>query len=170
MGPSTAHHVHATFSSALTAAVRRGRLRANVAKAVPPPRRAERADPKTRASARTLSPLPSVVIDAFRRLEPGRGDQLVWPAVKRGGPMGAAAAARAWYRIRKRSGLPPAKFHNLRHTAATIMLDDGAPPHVVSALLGHASVGITLQLYAHVTRTGLGAASAALDSRYATAS
>jgi integrase len=124
------------------------------------------ADPKTRASSRTLHPLPRVVVDAFKRATNQHGSDLVWPAPIKGGPMTAATFQRMWHRARERAGLPYAKFHNLRHTAATIMLDDGVPVHVVSAILGHASVAITLQLYAHVTRTGLSGATAALDARY----
>jgi integrase len=50
--------------------------------------------------------------------------------------------------------------HDLRHTHATILLRDGVPVKVVSERLGHASVTITLQIYAHVM-PGMQAAAAA---------
>ncbi|HEV8627472.1 MAG TPA: tyrosine-type recombinase/integrase [Acidimicrobiia bacterium] len=45
------------------------------------------------------------------------------------------------------------RFHDLRHTAATLLLGRGIHPKVVSELLGHSQVGVTLDLYSHVTPT-----------------
>jgi integrase len=42
------------------------------------------------------------------------------------------------------------KFHGLRHTCATLLLQAGQPIHVVSERLGHAKVSMTLEVYAHV--------------------
>jgi integrase len=44
----------------------------------------------------------------------------------------------------------PIRFHDLRHTAATLLFVQGIHPKVVSEMLGHASVSITLDLYSHV--------------------
>jgi integrase len=49
----------------------------------------------------------------------------------------------------KAFGVPRIRFHDLRHTAATLMLAQGAHPKVVSERLGHPSVSITLDLYSH---------------------
>ena len=49
-----------------------------------------------------------------------------------------------------RLGLKPVRFHDMRHTHATLLLLAGVPPHVVSMRLGHRSVAFTLQQYAHV--------------------
>ncbi len=46
--------------------------------------------------------------------------------------------------------LPPVRFHDLRHTHATIMLKEGIHPKIVSERLGHASINITLDTYSHV--------------------
>lgn len=43
------------------------------------------------------------------------------------------------------------RFHDLRHTFATLLIEDGVPIKVVSELLGHSGIGITLQTYSHVT-------------------
>jgi integrase len=42
------------------------------------------------------------------------------------------------------------KFHGLRHTCATLLLQAGQPVHVVSERLGHSKVSMTLEVYAHV--------------------
>ena len=52
-----------------------------------------------------------------------------------------------------RAGLPRIRFHDLRHSAATLLLGLGIHPKIVSELLGHSQVGITLDLYSHVTAT-----------------
>lgn len=49
------------------------------------------------------------------------------------------------------SGLPSIRFHDLRHSYATLALKAGVHPKIVSERLGHATVGITLDLYSHVT-------------------
>ena len=46
--------------------------------------------------------------------------------------------------------LPRHRFHDLRHTAATLLLKHGESVHVVSQLLGHANPAMTLKRYAHV--------------------
>ena len=48
------------------------------------------------------------------------------------------------------SGLPRVRLHDLRHTHATLMLKAGVHPKIVSERLGHANIGITLDLYSHV--------------------
>lgn len=53
-------------------------------------------------------------------------------------------------RVLRRAGIPYIKFHNLRHTVATQLLSRGVNVKVVSELLGHANVSITLRIYAHV--------------------
>ena len=53
--------------------------------------------------------------------------------------------------IIKKSGLPHLRLHDLRHTHATMMMELGINPKVVSERLGHASVVITLDLYSHVS-------------------
>ena len=49
------------------------------------------------------------------------------------------------------AGLPEIRLHDLRHSYATLALKAGVHPKVVSEQLGHATVGITLDLYSHVT-------------------
>ena len=49
-------------------------------------------------------------------------------------------------------GLPKLTIHGLRHTHATILMEKGVSPKVVSERLGHASPAITMDLYSHVLR------------------
>ena len=50
----------------------------------------------------------------------------------------------------KRAGLPQVRFHDLRHTCATLLLSKNVNPKVVSEMLGHASIAITLDTYSQV--------------------
>lgn len=62
------------------------------------------------------------------------------------------------------AGLPRIRFHDLRHTAATLMLAAGENPRVVSERLGHANVAITLDRYTHVDHAMQRAAAERLDN------
>lgn len=50
----------------------------------------------------------------------------------------------------KEAGLPDIRFHDLRHTAATLMLQKGIHPKVVQERLGDSQISITLETYSHV--------------------
>lgn len=65
--------------------------------------------------------------------------------------------------ILRRAGLPAIRFHDLRHTAATLLLGQGVNPKIVSEMLGHSSVTITLDRYSHVTPSMGAIAAAAMD-------
>lgn len=76
-------------------------------------------------------------------------NDLVFP-----GPLGEPYPARDVSRrlstVVRHAGLEPLRFHDLRHTAATLMLRTGISPKVVSDRLGHSTVAFTLDTYAHV--------------------
>jgi integrase len=63
--------------------------------------------------------------------------------------------AKHWKPLLRRAGLPDIRFHDLRHTCATVLLTKGVHPKIVSEMLGHSSVAITLDTYSHVI-PGLG--------------
>lgn len=58
---------------------------------------------------------------------------------------------------------PRVRFHDIRHTAATLLLGRGVHPKIVSEMLGHSTVAITLDLYLHVTPTMQREAAATMD-------
>ena len=68
-----------------------------------------------------------------------------------GGPISPDSVIQMLHRVLKRAGLPKVRFHDLRHTFATVALQNGVDIKTVSGMLGHYSAGFTLDTYAHVT-------------------
>lgn len=54
-----------------------------------------------------------------------------------------------FHKLRKRIGLPHIRFHDLRHSYATLMMENDVHPKTVQQILGHSSVKVTLDLYSH---------------------
>ncbi len=57
---------------------------------------------------------------------------------------------RSFKPLLKRAGLPPIRFHDLWHTYATLLLSRNVNPKIVSEMLGHANIAITLDTYSHL--------------------
>jgi integrase len=53
----------------------------------------------------------------------------------------------------KKANLPDIRFHDLRHSAATLLLGMGTHPKVVQELLGHSQISMTMDIYSHVIPT-----------------
>ncbi len=53
----------------------------------------------------------------------------------------------------RKAGLPECRFHDLRHTSATLLLAEGVHPKVVQERLGHSQISVTLDTYSHVLPT-----------------
>lgn len=82
-----------------------------------------------------------------------------------GGPLDGTHVLRHCFRpLLRQAGLPEIRFHDLRHSAATLLLGQGVHPRIVSEMLGHSAINITLDLYSHVTPTMQCEAVSALDS------
>jgi integrase len=58
-----------------------------------------------------------------------------------------------FHQLLSEAGLPPMRFHDLRHSAATILLSMGVHPKVVQEILGHSDISMTLDTYSHVLPT-----------------
>lgn len=130
--------------------------------------------PKTAQSLRTI-PLAPDAVDALRRQRAAQmRDRLraanVWTdsghvfATEEGKPVDPRNLYRVVQVAAKAAGLEHVGVHALRHTAATLMLEGGVNIKAVSSLLGHSSVAITGDVYAHVTDGTARAAMAALGS------
>ena len=77
-------------------------------------------------------------------------------------------AKRSFKPLAQRAGLAPdMRFHDLRHTAATLLLSRGVNVKVVSEMLGHADISITLRIYAHVIPNMQQMAADVMDSMFA---
>ena len=67
-----------------------------------------------------------------------------------GSPIQPDSITKAFTRISRSIGLYGVRFHDLRHTHATLLLRQGVHPKIVSERLGHSSIAITLDTYSHV--------------------
>ena len=73
---------------------------------------------------------------------------------------------RSFAPLLERAELPAITFHQLRHTAATILLLKNVNPKVVSEMLGHATIAITLDTYSHVLPNMQDSAVAAMEEAF----
>ncbi|MFC2068381.1 tyrosine-type recombinase/integrase [Chloroflexota bacterium] len=76
-------------------------------------------------------------------------DSLVFGTLE-GKPFNPSVLSHDFGRMVKRIGLEGVRFHDLRHTFASLMLLRGAKPKVISEALGHASVAFTMDIYSHI--------------------
>ena len=129
-------------------------------------------EPKTPAARRTviLDPMCLSLLRAHRKRQAERelqsadwrGLDLIFTTPD-GGPLNPNNVSRNFALIMQRAErqrkadhpdtppLPRIRFHDMRHTHATLLLQEGEAVHTVSARLGHANAAITLGIYAHVT-------------------
>ena len=128
----------------------------------------EVSEPKTAAGRRTLD-LPRFCTEALLR---HRDRQSVSPlpsawifSDEKGGPLRRQNfRRRVWGPLAKVAGVPGLRFHDLRHSCASLLMALNVHPRVVQSILGHADVGTTLAVYSHLAE-GLGRAAAGeLDS------
>jgi integrase len=117
--------------------------------------------PKTEDSARTV-PLPLVCVRALREHKKRQFTERAeaWPdwedyglvfTSRRGTPVEPDNLRRSWSEIRTAAALGATRFHDLRHTCVTLLLDLGTPPHVVREIVGHSAIEVTMTIYAHVS-------------------
>jgi integrase len=89
-------------------------------------------------------------------------DTLVFASVE-DNPLDPCVLTHNFSRLCKRAGLENVRFHDLRHTFASLMLLRGAKPKVISEALGHASVAFTMDTYSHIIEGMQSDAMALLD-------
>lgn len=117
-------------------------------------------EPKTQAGKRTID-LPAFFVGMLkqhrvkqeqRRLKVGEAWEsrdLVFPDLT-GGYLNPIHVLRMFKKLLERAELPHMHFHDLRHSAATILISMGINPKVIQELLGHSDISITLGIYGHL--------------------
>ena len=125
--------------------------------------RVHEGEPKTRSGRRTVSLDARVcaVLTSHRRRQ--LEERLAWGAAwensgyvftaEDGQPLHPERIKVMFDKLVASAELPRIRFHDLRHTSATLALSAGIHPKVVSERLGHSNIAITLDLYSHVTPT-----------------
>ena len=118
--------------------------------------------PKT-ARSRRIIPLPDALVEALKlRREQQETDRLTagdefwedWGLVfttRFGTPLSPRNDYRDFQRLVAAAGLRHVRLHDLRHTAASLMLAQGVSPRVVMEILGHSQISVTMNTYSHVT-------------------
>ncbi len=104
---------------------------------------------KTKNAYRTL-PLSADAVGVLQeQRKKGGSSPYVFPSPT-GGPISPDSVLHMLHRVLKRAGLSKVRFHDLRHTFATLALQNGVDIKTVSGMLGHYSAGFTLDTYTHV--------------------
>jgi len=117
-------------------------------------------EPKTVKSRRQIR-LPLFVVEVLlrhrtRQEEQRRASADAWIerdlvfTTAQGNYIALTTLRRAFNSVLKQAGLPHMRFHDLRHSAATILLSRGTHPKVVQEILGHSQIAMTLDVYSHV--------------------
>lgn len=108
--------------------------------------------PKTASSIRTVALCDEcfnqlIVLRSRQRLD----TKLIFPSPITGGLRDPSSVTRKLHRMQKRAGVPQIRFHDLRHSFATLSLEQGMDIKTVSHILGHTDAGFTMNTYMHVT-------------------
>jgi integrase len=114
-------------------------------------------EPKSDKGRRRVE-LPAFAVEAMlahkaKMLADGRLDRTDQPVFcdSHGGWLRKSNFIRKVFKpVLKRAGLPDIRFHDLRHTSATLLLAQGVHPKVVQERLGHSQISLTLDTYSHV--------------------
>ena len=117
---------------------------------------------KTRNAYRTVTISPQAV-EVLNAQKAKTNDEYVFPSPN-GGPISPDSVNNMLKRVLKRAGIPRVRFHDLRHTFATLALQNGVDIKTVSGMLGHFSAGFTLDTYAHVTTAAQKEAARTMES------
>ena len=119
--------------------------------------------PKTKASVRKLV-LPPAVLAMLREYRKKVDSRWMFPSpVKADRPITPGVARRRLQTILERADCKRVRFHDLRHTFATLALENGMDVKTLSAMLGHVSAVTTLDIYTHITGDMQRAAAASID-------
>jgi len=94
------------------------------------------------------------MLEEERKLPEWKEHGLVFPSNK-GTPLSPRNLFRHFKKTLEDANLPDVRFHNLRHTCASIMYEAGIPEAVISKMLGHSRVSVTMDIYTHLRQQSL---------------
>ena len=119
--------------------------------------------PKTKSSIRTVS-LPPTLLNILKEYKESVNSRWMFPApVKEDSPLDPAYIRTRLHLILEHAQCKQIRFHDLRHTFATIALGNGMDVKTLSAMPGHVSAATTLDIYTHITDDMQRAAAANID-------
>jgi integrase len=132
--------------------------------------------PKTKQSQRMLPLPPSMAATLRQHRALQLQDKMLagtrWQefdlvfATSIGTPITESNLVRAFHKLLTRAGLPRMRFHDLRHSCATLLAAQGVAARVAMEILGHANINTTLNIYTHVLDESKRQAMAAMDSMF----
>src|SRR5713226_9133122 len=105
--------------------------------------------------------MPTMIVERLRDHEKRQAAEELWAGSKwqetglifanrAGGPTQARHAIRQFHDALAQAGLRRVRFHDLRHSCATLLLVQGVSPRVVMEVLGHSEIALTMNAYSHV--------------------
>ena len=108
-------------------------------------------EPKTSAGHRMMI-LPQSVVAVLKEYRKSVDSRWMFPSPKKeDSPRDPSSARKRMKAVLERAGCKEVRFHDLRHTFASLALEHGMDIKTLSAVIGHASAATTLNIYAHVT-------------------
>lgn len=130
--------------------------------------------PKSESSKRTI-PLPASVIDELRRYKVAQAQRLLRTGLRQnaetllfdrgdGQPWHPDTFGQAWIDFAKGSGVRRVRFHDLRATFASLLIEAGVDPVTVQHFLGHSTLNMTMRVYARATMRAKRAAADRLEA------
>ncbi len=90
---------------------------------------------------------------------------MVFPSTV-GTPLEPRNVTRHFKHLLRRAGLPDVRFHDLRHSCASLLVAQGVHPRVVMEYLGHSQISLTMNTYAHVPPEAQREAAAIMDTLF----
>ena len=109
--------------------------------------------PKTKSSIRTLILAPDMVEILAELKQTSTGEWMFPSPIKEGQPRNPCALYHRFQLILERANCKKVRFHDLRHTFATMAIENGMDIKTLSAMIGHVSAETTLNIYSHITDT-----------------